>query len=127
MMSFEELAIVWSGITEFYKKVRDGSNLPADTIADAVSEFGYDAVAETLATVIRLKPWDGRIWPSNREWADSIAVNPQAILCSPKNRFLCGAFCVGEKFVRADVDAIHMAHVNQLASAIRECKEEKND
>lgn len=123
MMTFKELAVVWCGITSIYKENRDGSNRPDHTIEKCVEQFGHDAVAETLATVVRLKPWDGRIGAWNREWANGVEVNPKAVVHDENNGFLRRTFRVDGKPIMVDVDAIHMSHVDQLVTELRKIKE----
>lgn len=108
-MTCKELTEVWKDLAAIYhQERRSGSDRPDVTLDGCISRHGRDAVAETLATVVRLKDYDGRISPENRRWAAGIACNPVAISRTDRNSFLY-----------AGLDEIHMAHLDQLVSAIR--------
>ena len=61
-----------------------------------------------FAIVSVIKKNDGRIYGRNREYINSIRVNPEMI-----------AYKLEKPIIYAGLDDIHSAHINQLIGAIR--------
>ena len=58
-------------VTRIYRETSDQT--PAETVAEIVAAIGYDAAREAVAEIVNtVGEWDGRIWPSSREWAATI-------------------------------------------------------
>lgn len=58
----------------------DGNSLDSQAAAQVVDTFGLDRTLYVLANTVQQKDWDGRISPSNKDWAKSIPIqkNPDA-------------------------------------------------
>lgn len=80
---------------------------PIETISAFVSAVGYDAAVATVATLINRCAWDDRISINNKKWAATIdeAMNEDA-----------AAECL-------IYTTMHMAHLDQIASATRDMNE----
>ena len=78
---------------------------PAETVAEIVAAIGYDAAREAVAEIVNtVGEWDGRIWPSSREWAATIESAATAEELEEKRIY--------------QPAEIHPAHINQLAQAM---------
>lgn len=78
---------------------------PAETVAAIVERLGYDTAREAIAEIINtVGEWDGRIWPSSREWAATIETAATRDELEAKNIY--------------QPAEIHPAHINQLAQAM---------
>lgn len=78
---------------------------PAETVAAIVERLGYDAAREAIAEIVNtVGEWDGRIWPSSREWAATIET---AATCDE----------LEAKSIYQPAE-IHPAHINQIAQAM---------
>lgn len=78
---------------------------PAETVAEIVAALGYDAAREAVAEIVNtVGEWDGRIWPSSREWAATIETAATRDELEAKNIY--------------QPAEIHPAHINQLAQAM---------
>lgn len=78
---------------------------PAETVAAIVERLGYDTAREAIAEIVNtVGEWDGRIWPSSREWAATIET------AATRDE-------LEEKSIYQPAE-IHPAHINQLAQAM---------
>lgn len=78
---------------------------PAETVAAIVERLGYDTAREAIAEIVNsVGEWDGRIWPSSREWAATIETAATRDELEAKNIY--------------QPAEIHPAHINQLAQAM---------
>lgn len=78
---------------------------PAETVAAIVEQIGYDTAREAIAEIVNtVGEWDGRIWPSSREWAATIETAATRDELEAKNIY--------------QPAEIHPAHINQLAQAM---------
>lgn len=75
---------------------------PAETIAEFCANVGKERAVEIIATLINRHSWDGRISRANKEWAENF-----------------GYDCAAAEKMGIYTNAIHMAHLDQLASAMR--------
>lgn len=78
---------------------------PAETVAAIVERIGYDTAREAIAEIVNtVGEWDGRIWPSSREWAATIETAATRDELEAKSIY--------------QPAEIHHAHINQLAQAM---------
>lgn len=78
---------------------------PAETVAAIVERLGYDTAREAIAEIVNtVGEWDGRIWPSSREWAATIETAATRDELEAKRIY--------------QPSEIHPAHINQLAQAM---------
>lgn len=78
---------------------------PAETVAAIVERIGYDTAREAIAEIVNtIGEWDGRIWPSSREWAATIETAATRDELEAKSIY--------------QPAEIHPAHINQLAQAM---------
>lgn len=90
-------------VTRIYRETSDQT--PAETVAEIVTALGYDAAREAVAEIVNtVGEWDGRIWPSSREWAATIESAATAEELEEKRIY--------------QPAEIHPAHINQLAQAM---------
>ena len=90
-------------VTRIYRETSDQT--PAETVAEIVAAIGYDAAREAVAEIVNtVGEWDGRIWPSSREWAATIESAATAEELEEKRIY--------------QPAEIHPAHINQLAQAM---------
>lgn len=90
-------------VTRIYRETSDQT--PAETVAEIVAAIGYDAAREAVAEIVNtVGEWDGRIWPSSREWAATIETAATRDELEAKSIY--------------QPAEIHPAHINQLAQAM---------
>ena len=90
-------------VVNIYRETSDQT--PAETVAEIVAAIGYDAAREAVAEIVNtVGEWDGRIWPSSREWAATIESAATAEELEEKRIY--------------QPAEIHPAHINQLAQAM---------
>ena len=90
-------------VVSIYCETRDRT--PAETVAAIVDRLGYDTAREAIAEIINtVGEWDGRIWPSSREWAATIETAATRDELEAKRIY--------------QPSEIHPAHINQLAQAM---------
>lgn len=78
---------------------------PAETVAAIVERLGYDTAREAIAEIVNsVGEWDGRIYPSSREWAATIETAATRDELEAKSIY--------------QPAEIHPAHINQLAQAM---------
>lgn len=95
----------FSTVCEKYAENRTGT--PADTIAEIVDAIGYDSAVVTIAEIVNtVGTWDGRISADSRAWAESIENAADADSLRDAGIY--------------QPNAIHTAHINQLAEAMAE-------
>lgn len=90
-------------VVNIYRETRDRT--PAETVAAIVEQIGYDTAREAIAEIVNtVGEWDGRIWPSSREWAATIETAATRDELEAKSIY--------------QPAEIHPAHINQLAQAM---------
>ena len=90
-------------VVNIYSETSDRT--PAETVAAIVEQIGYDTAREAIAEIVNtVGEWDGRIWPSSREWAATIETAATREELEAKNIY--------------QPAEIHPAHINQLAQAM---------
>ena len=95
----------FSIVCEKYAENRTGT--PADTIAEIVDAIGYDSAVVTIAEIVNtVGTWDGRVSADSRAWAESIENAADADSLRDAGIY--------------QPNAIHPAHINQLAEAMAE-------
>lgn len=107
MMKPEECSEAWKTVIKVYDETI-GVNNPRVTINKIVDELGLDKTKEVFATVSSIKKGDGRIYGRNREYMNSIPVNPDAVKWDSDNPML-----------RSNLDHIHTAHISNLITELR--------
>lgn len=107
MMSANEIANAWKEIVRIYNETRTTS--PETTMNEIVDTFGINKTKEVFATVAAIKKHDGRIYGANREYMNSIPVDPEIV-----------EWRSGNPVVYAGLDDIHTAHINQLITELRQ-------
>jgi predicted RNA-binding Zn-ribbon protein involved in translation (DUF1610 family) len=87
------------------------NNSPAETVAELIGRIGYQAARETIAEAVRGRgAWDGRISEAARIWAAEIDT-------AADRGMLMDHYLIS--------DAIHPAHIDQIALAAAEYDREK--
>lgn len=110
MLDSKKCAEVWGFICETFKNKKE-KETPKETMDKILAEYDYNTVVEVFATVSSFKKHDGRIYGKNRDWMDSIAVNPLSA-----ERDHCNPMFSGK------LDYIHTTHINQLITELRNRK-----
>lgn len=86
---------------------------PASTVAELIGRIGYEAARQTIAEAVNARgEWDGRVSDSSRAWA-------AAVEGAADRETLIQHYLVS--------DAIHPAHVDQIAQAAAEYDRTKPD
>jgi hypothetical protein len=85
-----------------YSRKKDGPTFP-EYIQSIIDRFGFERVCLVLAGTVRSAPWDGRYYPSVREWAATIQPFPQ----SPR----------WQQHKREDVDLEPVEHTDLLINS----------
>ena len=107
MMNANEIASVWKEIVRIYNNTRNTS--PKTIINEIVDTFGIEKAKEVFATVAAIKKHDGRIYGINREYMNSIPVDPENV-----------EWRRGNPIIYAGLDDIHTTHINQLITELRQ-------
>lgn len=69
------------------------NRLDTSCVKDVISRFGMERTAFILANTVQTKDWDGRIYPSNKEWAKTYIVpKDNAYVCSQAHPGLINLF-----------------------------------
>ncbi len=90
-------------VVNIYSETSDRT--PAETVAAIVERLGYDTARESIAEIVNsVGEWDGRIWPSSREWAATIENAATRDELEAKSIY--------------QPAEIHPAHINQLVQAM---------
>lgn len=110
MKNAKELKELWIKVCKIYDETIE-TNSPGSTTNQLVHCLGLNASLEVFAAVIKIKTHDGRISPSNRNFADQIETNPAATVWESNN-----------PFIRAGLDHIHTTHIDQLFSELIKLK-----
>lgn len=93
--------------------IHSRSNTPAETVAELIGRIGYQAARETIAEAVNARgAWDQRISDRARAWAATIDT-------AADRETLTAHYLT--------TDAIHPAHVDQIAEAAAEYDREKPD
>ena len=106
MMTPAECASAWKVVVHIYNDTRETT--PDATMNKIIDSLGIEKTKEVFATVASIKKNDGRIYGKNREYMNSISVNPVSVVWSHENRM-----------IYAGLDDIHTAHINQLITELR--------
>ncbi len=112
MRTPKELKDLWIEVRNIYHASVDANEIPSQTMSTIIDSIGLDATVEMFSAVAQIKKHDGRIYGANREWTNSIEVNPDAL----KREY-------GNEFIYAGLDDIHTAHINQIITELRKMKE----
>lgn len=107
MMEPKQCAEAWKTVCCIYESTINENN-PEVTMNKIIETLGFDVTKETFATVSAIKKHDDRIYGSNREYMDSIPVNPDSI----KHEY-------GNPMIYAGLDDIHTSHINNLITKLR--------
>lgn len=87
---------------------------PAETVAAIVDRLGYDTAREAIAEIVNsVGEWDGRIYPSSREWAATIETAATRDELEAKSIY--------------QPAEIHPAHINQLAQAMSKFTQQEQE
>lgn len=100
-----ELADAWRHVVEIYDVTRDKT--PEYTAERICSASGMDLTKQVFAAVGQIKKSDGRIYGKEREYVNSITVDPEAVEWKSDN-----------PLIRAGLDDIHTTHIAQIIEAI---------
>lgn len=106
MMSGKEIITIWKEIVKIYYETRNSS--PRKTMLNIIDKFGIEKTKEVFATVAAIKKHDGRIYGRNRDYMNSIPVDPQNI-----------EWKHGNPLLDKSLDDIHTSHINQLIAELR--------
>lgn len=107
MMNANEIANTWKEIVRIYNETREIAP-PEGTMCDIIHKFGIKQTEEVFATVAAIKKHDGRIYGKNREYMNSIPVDPEIV-----------EWRSGNPVIYAGLDDIHTTHINQLITELR--------
>lgn len=107
MMNAKEIANIWREVVRIYNNTRE-INLPEKTMSEIIYKFGLDKTKEVFATVAAIKKHDGRIYRKNREYMNSVHVNPENVEWRREN-----------PVIYAGLDDIHTTHIDQLITELR--------
>lgn len=106
MMTSAECAETWKEVVRIYNETREST--PEVTVDKIIDALGIEKTKEVFATVAAIKKHDGRIYGKNREYMNSIPVNPKSAERNHENRM-----------VYAGLDDIHTTHINQLITELK--------
>lgn len=106
MLNANEIASAWKEIVRIYNETREKT--PETTMNEIVDTFGIEKTKEVFATVAAIKKHDGRIYGKNREYMNSIPVDPEIV-----------EWRSGNPVIYAGLDDIHTTHINQLITELR--------
>lgn len=106
MMNANEIASTWKEIVRIYNETR--TTTPETTMNEIVGTFGITKTKEVFATVAAIKKHDGRIYGKNREYMNSIPVDPEIV-----------EWKSGNPVIYSGLDDIHTTHINQLITELR--------
>lgn len=107
MMNANEIADTWKEIVRIYNE-RSETTTPEETMNEIIHKFGIKKTEIVFATVAAIKKHDGRIYGANRDYMNSIPVDPQIV-----------EWRSGNPVVYAGLDDIHTAHIDQLITELR--------
>ena len=107
MMNAKEVAGIWKELVKIYNDTRE-INLPEKTMNEIIRKFGLEKTEEVFATVAAIKKHDGRIYGSNRDYMNSIPIDPENV-----------EWRNGNPVIYAGIDDIHTSHINQLITELR--------
>lgn len=112
MLNTTQIADNWRKVVEI-KRTSEGHrpDLDARIIVDTL---GLDATLQTFACVIQIKKNDGRIYGKVKEYFSNIEVDKSAAVWDREN-----------PVIRAGLDDIHPAHIQQIAQYVMQIAEEQ--
>ena len=87
MMNTNEIAEAWKEIVKIYNETKEIAP-PEGTMCDIIHKFGIKKTEEVFATIAAIKKYDGRIYGKNRDYMNSIKINPENTEWSSKNPIL---------------------------------------
>lgn len=99
-------ADAWETVIRIYDETIV-QNDPSVTAGKIISEIGLSHALEVFSVVTAIKKKDGRITPANRRALSEVPFDPDATEWQSCNPML-----------RADLDHIHPAHINNIISAL---------
>ncbi len=104
-MTAKECADNWRRIVEIFWET-EGST-PEVAVSRIVAEIGRDDAFVVFSTIAHIKDHDGRIYGRNRNIMDQTPYVKDAV-----------EWVSGNPMLRAGVDKIHTAHINQMIGAL---------
>lgn len=107
MMKPKQCAENWKAVCCIYESTIS-ENKPKATMSKIIETLGIEATKEVFATVSAIKKHDGRIYGRNRDYMNSISVNPDSLNWE-----------FGNPMIYAGLDDIHPAHINNLITELR--------
>lgn len=106
MMTPKECADAWKEVVRIYNTTRETT--PKITTQKIIESLGTKKTKEVFATVAAIKKHDGRIYGKNREYMESIYINPKSVELQ-----------YGNPMIYAGLDDIHTAHIDQMITELR--------
>lgn len=101
-MMYKELRAIIDALESAHRASVGNSNNPHETARLFIRSVGAETAAQCVAAMVRRSSWDGRISRTAKDWAASVA------LSTDWERRVDDAYS----------DAIHMAHLSQIAEAM---------
>ena len=101
-MTIEELRTIIDALETAYQDTRDNGGNPDTTARAFIRSVGADTAAQCVAAMVRRASWDGRISRTAKDWARGVALSAEW------ERHIDDTYC----------DAIHPAHLSQIADAM---------
>ncbi|WP_394970183.1 hypothetical protein [Candidatus Allofournierella merdipullorum] len=101
-MTYKELRAIIDALENAHRASVGNSNNPRETARLFIRAVGAETAAQCVAAMVRRSSWDGRISRTAKDWSASVA--PAA----DWDRLEDNAYS----------DAIHMAHLSQIAEAM---------
>lgn len=107
-MDNKECAKCWETVVKIYKETIEENN-PNITATKIIEEIGLAKTLEVFATISAIKKHDGRIYGINRQFMNSITVNPESIAVEHGNAV----------FDTGLLDEIHTVHIDNIITQLR--------
>lgn len=109
-MTPKETSEIWKQIVSIYEETRETN--PGTTVKEIINTVGFEKAKEAFATIAAIKKHDGRIYGKNREYMNSVPINPDATEWRYNNPLRY-----------AGLDDIHTTHINQMIIELRKVDE----
>lgn len=101
-MTIKEMRSTIDALASAYQDTRDNGGNPDTAARGFIQAVGPDEAAQCVAAMIRRAAWDGRISRAAKAWAQNVALSEEW------GRHIEDTYC----------DAIHPAHLSQIAEAM---------
>lgn len=101
-MTIKELRATIGALASAYEAARENGGNQDTTACKFIEAIGPEEAAQCVAAMVCRASWDGRISQAAKEWASSVALSDEWA------RHIEDTYC----------DAIHPAHLSQIAEAI---------